>query len=510
VSASQMTEVLRRTAVRAHDADTNLDKILCRAEKMDAHEYRRWIGWFLLDVGTANRSRVHAHQHVYPLVGESHWRLMMVSPKSRAGMGTVYLWDPYGRWPSAGAAAQLYEALCAAGVEHRFHVHRLEMQLQLDGFQCGVWVAFMSNFFRHRYMADDTTPCLAEFCTLERIHAYVRELVGPPSTGHLDLRDRESNAQTAHRLRVYFRGHVSNPRTCGTPVGIPVLSTAGPPKSPPALTSADDASAVDDRVPMDAHPTDSSGAATHSDSQHGDGELEADQAVKVDPVHLLFRIEKGLNSKADPLFGCFMSMMAAAMFIVHTDDLIRVQEWLCEKRGFTKEEVKRVPRNYYLRDRRVRNRIPPPKVRACAATLCWCLPHPTCPRRSAGEGARGTGAGTKNVPRVQPVQGRGDGRRQARTHEAAAGSQLQAALASELRRVALEVLGHDNAAIPHGGRESLGAERPLLHPQLLHAALRQRSEGIRIRLVETLLVRPALRMAGPLVNRLKPPHSTHW
>jgi hypothetical protein len=113
-------------------------------------------------------------------------------------------------------------------------------------------------------------------------------------------------------------------------------------------------------VSLDALPSTADGTPANGDDR------QPDQSVKLDAMHVLLRLEKGFTSTVDPLVGCFQSMMAAAIFLLHPADVQLTKQWLREHRNLSAEEVNRVPRKYFIRSRSVRNSIAQPKVRALA------------------------------------------------------------------------------------------------------------------------------------------------
>ena len=84
--------------------------------------------------------------------------------------------------------------------------------------------------------------------------------------------------------------------------------------------------------------------------------------VKLDPFHLLQRYGRCLNSKADPLFGVFMSMMRDALFCTNKDDEKLLREYLIHTRQASKDQVDKMPRSYFVRN--CRRSIPPPAILA--------------------------------------------------------------------------------------------------------------------------------------------------
>lgn len=96
-----------------------------------------------------------------------------------------------------------------------------------------------------------------------------------------------------------------------------------------------------------------------------------DQAVKLDAFHALHRYGPGLNSKKDPLVAPFMSALSKAMFILDTDDVSKLKDWLKENRKFSDEQIDKLPMAYFVRSRSVRRYIPPPVVLA-SRLVKWC------------------------------------------------------------------------------------------------------------------------------------------
>ena len=84
--------------------------------------------------------------------------------------------------------------------------------------------------------------------------------------------------------------------------------------------------------------------------------------VKLDPFHLLQRYGRSLNSKSDPLFGVFMSMVRDAMFETNKEDEDLLKAYLLESRRATKDQVNKMPRSYFVKN--CRRAIPPPPVLA--------------------------------------------------------------------------------------------------------------------------------------------------
>jgi hypothetical protein len=87
------------------------------------------------------------------------------------------------------------------------------------------------------------------------------------------------------------------------------------------------------------------------------------QGTFMDCFHLLGRMEKGVTSKTDELFGVFMHMLMCAMFIMNAKDKQAVIDWLQNKRGLSAEEVARV-RVRWFKTKHVRRRIPQARVLA--------------------------------------------------------------------------------------------------------------------------------------------------
>eukprot|EP00951_Prasinocladus_malaysianus_P032368 scaffold314917_cov18-Prasinocladus_malaysianus.AAC.1 len=83
--------------------------------------------------------------------------------------------------------------------------------------------------------------------------------------------------------------------------------------------------------------------------------------IKLDPFHLLQRYGRCLNSKSDPLFGVFMSMMRDALFVTNKEDEDLVKAYL-SARGCSEADLKKIPRAYFLQ--RCRRSIPPPPILA--------------------------------------------------------------------------------------------------------------------------------------------------
>ena len=84
--------------------------------------------------------------------------------------------------------------------------------------------------------------------------------------------------------------------------------------------------------------------------------------VKLDPFHLLQRYGRSLNSKSDPLFGVFMSMVRDAMFETNKEDEDLLKAYLLESRRATKDQVNKMPSSYFVKN--CRRAIPPPPVLA--------------------------------------------------------------------------------------------------------------------------------------------------
>jgi len=84
--------------------------------------------------------------------------------------------------------------------------------------------------------------------------------------------------------------------------------------------------------------------------------------VKLDPFHLLQRNGRCLNSKADPMFGVFTSMMRDALFVTNKDDEKQLKAYLSAARQAPAEQVDKISRPYFTKH--CRRSIPPPAILA--------------------------------------------------------------------------------------------------------------------------------------------------
>ena len=228
VSDAQVMEALQVHGVQPHDAAHNMSAM---AEKVELGRpfYHREILADLGLRGTSATSAPRGAKHIHSLCGDLHWRGMLCCHKST----TIYLWDPYGQWPQRGDAATLHAHLKRRGEEDGFDVVVLDIRLQDDGFQCGVWWLFMASFFCHCYMDTPGVSDFNVFCSETRLQDYARQLTDQPTLS-LVVGDRTNgNAAAAQALRLFFRARVTNPRLCGTPLGKPTAA-AGPGPSPAA------------------------------------------------------------------------------------------------------------------------------------------------------------------------------------------------------------------------------------------------------------------------------------
>jgi hypothetical protein len=85
-----------------------------------------------------------------------------------------------------------------------------------------------------------------------------------------------------------------------------------------------------------------------------------DRPVKLDPFHALHRYRNGVQSIKDPLFGRFMHDLSLAMFVLDKGDMQELKSWLQNKRGFSLEDVEKLPLAHFIRSRSVRRYIPAP------------------------------------------------------------------------------------------------------------------------------------------------------
>lgn len=139
------------------------------------------------------------------------------------------------------------------------------------------------------------------------------------------------------------------------------LSAPKKPEPPPISMQAKMAAAPD----VDAQVEDflAAWASTDSDvSKLAEFPHQFTAMLKLDPFHLLQRYARCLNSKADPLFGVFMSMMRDALFCTNKEDEKMLREYLIHTRQATKEQVDKMPRSYFVRN--CRRSIPPPAILA--------------------------------------------------------------------------------------------------------------------------------------------------
>lgn len=114
-------------------------------------------------------------------------------------------------------------------------------------------------------------------------------------------------------------------------------------------------------------PTDSSvpsGSAPPQQSPHASQPesptMQRDRQEKLDAFHGIQRYGKGTHSQADPSFACFMNAIAAAFFLLNEEDVNVLKRWLTEVRGMTTEEIKKLPRAYFVTSKHVRGHIPGP------------------------------------------------------------------------------------------------------------------------------------------------------
>ena len=148
----------------------------------------------------------------WAIVGGGHWRALAFTN------GTAYLFDPYGGWDTSGVAKDIQEALKriqqATPGANAFKTYILNIRVQDDAFQCGVWVVYLGCVL-WEYAGSQAATSTLDF------RRYVLDQMKQVHILQLNPQKRDTtNAPVALQLRVYFRAYCSNPRyTNEPPVG---------------------------------------------------------------------------------------------------------------------------------------------------------------------------------------------------------------------------------------------------------------------------------------------------
>ena len=201
VSDDQVAEILARTGVNArYPWDLNdLHTALAVAQNSNAQQ--------ALGIHREIARGLQGIHALWPIVGEGHWRALLLDTVSN----TIFLFDPFGSsgWNrttshKAGRIREMLENIPRVGTL-QFTVVTLDIRVQADVFQCGVWIMWLILAY-HEWRS-----CVNSMLTFQQYLLQHME-----ERGISTRRPSDNNAFVA-QLRVDLRHHVTDPRSSAEP-----------------------------------------------------------------------------------------------------------------------------------------------------------------------------------------------------------------------------------------------------------------------------------------------------